>query len=422
VGAEGGKMEKYLWILVALALATTVAVGTLVRGPAPVTIERSERPRITSPEVTEAELGELVSGNTSFALDLYGSLRQGEGNLLFSPYSISQCLAMVYAGARGETAQEIASALGFKLPEERLHPAFDALDLSLLERANVSGNELLVANGIWAQRGFPVKREYLDLLAAYYGAGLMRVDFRRDPEGARMRINRWVEEKTKGRIEELFAQGSINPQTLLVLANAIYFKGLWEEEFEPAGRMPFYLLNGSTVEVEMMRKEGRFGYTAGEGYEAVEVPYKGGELSFVLILPDEGTFQTFEERFTSHVLQSVLEGLRELTLELTMPKFTFSYGFDLKKSLRELGIERAFSGGADFSGMAEGELFIAQAVHKAFIQVDEKGTEAAAATGMTVGRGLIKEVKVDRPFLFLIHDRRTGAILFLGRVLDPRGG
>jgi len=416
-------MEKYLWILVALALATTVAVGVLIQGPrpAPVTIERSERPRITSPGVTEAELRELVSGNTSFALNLYGSLRQEEGNLLFSPYSISQCLAMVYAGARGETAQEIASALGFGLPEERLHPAFDALDLSLIERANASGNELSVANGIWAQRGFPVKREYLDLLAAYYGAGLMRVDFRRDPEGARRRINRWVEEETKGRIEELFPQGSINPQTLLVLANAIYFKGLWEEEFEPAGRMPFYLLDGSTVEVEMMRKEGRFGYTAGEGYEAVEIPYKGGELSFVLILPEKGTFQTFEERFTSQILQGVLEGLRELTLELTMPKFTFSYGFDLKKSLRELGIERAFSGGADFSGMAEGEFFITQAVHKAFIRVDERGTEAAAATGMTVGRGLVKEVKVDRPFLFLIRDQRTGTILFLGRVVNPKG-
>ena len=414
-------MERYMWILVALALATAVAVGVLTRGPAPVTIERSERPRITSPRVTEAELGELVSGNTSFALNLYGSLRQEEGNLFFSPYSISQCLAMVYAGARGETAGEIASAIDFGLPEERLHPAFDALDLSLLERANVSGNELSVANGIWAQRGFPVKREYLDLLAAYYGAGLMRVDFRRDPEGARKRVNDWVKEETKGRIKELFARGSINPQTLLVLANAIYFKGLWEEEFEPAGRMPFYLLDGSTVEVEMMQKEGRFGYTAGEGYEAVEIPYKGGELSFVLILPEKGTFQTYEERFTSQILQGVLEGLRELSLELTVPKFTFSYGFDLKKSLRELGIERAFSGGADFSGMAEGELFIAQAVHKAFIRVDERGTEAAAATGVTVGRGLIKEVKVDRPFLFLIRDQRTGTILFLGRVVNPKG-
>lgn len=411
-------MNKELWVLILLFLAIAVGGVMMVeRGSAPVAIERSPKPRVTTSEVSEAELLGLARSVDSFSFDLYRALEK-EGNLFFSPYSITMAFAMLYGGASGDTAREMALALGF--PAEGLHPAFNALDLSVGERAKASGNELVVANAIWAQRGFPLRREYLDLLAEHYGAGVRRLDFRKDPEGSRALINNWVKAETKGKIEELFPPGSVGPSTLIALTNAVYFKGLWKERFEPAGLGTFHLLDGGEAQVEMMRKEERLGYMAGQDYQAVEIPYKGGELSMVIILPDEGKFREVEERLSIELLDEVTKGLREIQVKLSMPTFSFSSGFSLKEPLEALGMEKAFSPEADFSGMSEeGGFYVTAAVHKAFIRVDEEGTEAAAATGISVGRALAVQVVVDRPFIFLIRDRLSNTILFLGRVTRP---
>ena len=412
--------ERWVWLVVLAVAMLGLALGTLFAPPRPaVELLHSPKPRNVTPEVSVAERRQLAAGNTSFALALYRRLRQSEGNLVLSPYSISLAMAMVYAGATGETAREMATTLRFPLPQSRLHPAFNALDLDLGRRAESAGLELKIANAIWGQRGYAFKQAYLDLLALNYGAGLRGLDFQRDPEGSRKIINAWVSEETKGKIEELFPPDSVRPNTTLVLANAVYFRGTWEEKFSPAGRGIFHLLDGAKIEVQMMRRTGRTGYMAGDGYRAVEIRYKGGAFSMVVVLPDSGRFGEFEAKFGPELLEEVVAKLRETEVDLTMPTFSFSYGFDLRESLTELGMVRAFSGGADFSGIAEGGLFISAAVHKAFIRVDEEGTEAAAATGVVVGRALVTEVTVDRPFVFFIRDRETGTILFLGRVTDP---
>ena len=413
---------KLFWAFILAFIALGIAVGLWQLGPA-VREEhlRAPVPRETAPVVPGEDLAELVAGNTAFALDLFRSLSEREGNLVLSPYSISLALSLVYAGARGETEHQIAQALHFTLPGERLHPAFNALDLSL-QGATGPKLELVVANTLWAQRGLKIKDGYLELLARNYGSGVHALDFRRAPEASRRRINSWVSEHTKHKIEELLPEGSITFLTELVLTNAIYFRGTWEHKFEPAGEEPFRLLDGTEVSVPMMEREGRFGYAAGVGYQAVEVPYVGGRLSFVAILPERYT--EFEEALVPERLEEVLEGLEERELKLLMPKFSFESGFELREHLERLGMAAPFSPEADLSGIADGELSLSSVVHRAFIRVTEEGTEAAAATGVIVGRGLIVplEVRLDRPFLFLVRDRETGAILFLGRVLDPRGG
>jgi serpin B len=394
----------------------------------------SQKERIASPDVPDADVNELVEGNSAFAVDLYRFLvdRQGGENLFYSPYSISLALAMTYAGARSETEEQMADALHFTLPQDDLHPAFNALDQELARRGEGAkgkdgqGFRLNIANAIWGQMDYAFLDAFLDVLATNYGAGLRVLDFAGAPEESRVTINDWVSEETEGKIENLIPQGAIDPLTRLVLTNAIYFNAAWAHPFqeEATKEGPFTVLDGGRVMVPMMRQAESFGYARGEGYQAVELPYDGREMSMVILLPDRDGFDAFEDSLDARRVEAIIKTLKYRQVALTMPRFEFDSHFSLNQALVALGMPAAFSGGADFSGMTGNrDLFISDVLHKAFVSVDEEGTEAAAATAVVMKLAVVEDepipVTIDRSFIFLIRDVRTGAILFVGRVVDP---
>jgi serpin B len=411
-------------------VASPTAVGT---EPAEqVEVAQSETRRVTSPAVPEADLAELVAGNSAFAFDLYQALRGSQDNLLYSPCSISLALAMTYSGARGETKQQMADTLSFTLPDDRLHPAFNALDLELAARGEdphggeSSRFQLNIANAIWGQEGYAFLPGFLDVLAENYGAGLRLLDFVSAPEESRLTINDWVSEQTEGKIPDLMPQDSIDESTRLVLTNAIYFNAGWAFPFEPQDTEEgtFYLLDGGEVTVPMMKQGQEFAYAEGEGYQAVSLPYGTSGVSMLLLVPQAGQFETFESSLNAERVDAIAKGLEPWGVILSMPKFDFESSFDLGETLAAMGMPDAFfSGVADFSGMTGSpELFISAVVHKAFISVDEEGTEAAAATGVAMATSAPPgpvELTIDRPFVFLIRDYETGAVLFVGRVMNP---
>jgi len=391
----------------------------------------SDKPRVTSPDVATSDLGDLVGGNSAFAFDLYQYLSGKEGNLFYSPYSISLALAMTYAGARGETERQMADTLHFTLSQDQLHNAFNGLDLELASRGEGAqgkdgeGFRLNIVNAIWGQRDYKFLGEFLDVLAENYGAGLRLLDFINAPEEARVTINDWVSDQTEGRIEDLIPQGVIDALTRLVLTNAIYFNAAWLSPFDEdaTGDGRFYLLDGSNVTVPMMRQTESFGYAEGEGYQAVELLYDGSELSMVILLPERGHFEEFEASLDADQVDSILGDLGYKAVDVSLPKFEFESEFSLVDTLAAMGMPIAFSGVADFSGMTGSrDLYIAEILHKAFVSVDEAGTEAAAATAVVMTETAIEEpveVTADRPFVFLIRDTETGTVLFVGRVTNP---
>lgn len=391
---------------------------------------RSDLARELQPNVSPTELETFVSDNTAFAAELYRAVSGKPGNLFMSPHSISTALAMTYAGANGNTATEMAATLRFTLPDAQLHAAFNKLDLELAARAaNASGDtipfRLTTANAIFGQRDKAFMPPFLDTLAVNYGAGLRVMDFLTDPDGARVTINDWVEDKTNDRIEDLLPDGSITTDTRLVLTNAIYFSAAWEEPFpesETADR-PFQLGDGTMVSVPSLHHAHERGYAAGDGYRAAELPYDGGQLSMVVVVPDD--LAAFEASLDAQLIGSIVDSLSTHLLDLTLPKFEFDAPLPLKDVLVELGMVDAFTdGAADFSGIdGTRDLLITDVLHKGFVSIDEKGTEAAAATAVVVGTTSVPEpatLVVDKPFVFFIRDRPTGAILFVGRVVDPR--
>jgi serpin B len=393
---------------------------------------KSDKPRITSPDVSPADEALLIEGNSAFAFNLYQALREKDGNLFYSPHSISLALAMTYAGARGETEQQMADTLHFILSQDSLHSAFNSLDIELGKRGQEAqgkdgeGFRLNIVNAIWGQKDYSFLPAFLDVLAQNYGAGLRTLDFIKESENSRVTINDWVSDQTEGRIEDLIPQGAIDALTRLVLTNAIYFNAAWEYPFneDMTAEGPFYLLDGEQVTVPMMKQTESFGYTEVEGYQAVELPYDGGELSMVIFLPEAGQFEAFEQGLQAQQVDTIIKSLRLAEVTITMPQFEFDSDFSLKDTLAGMGMPIAFTENADFSGMTGNrELFISDVIHKAFVSVDEKGTEAAAASAviMTLSAmpSQLVEVTIDRPFIFLIRDIDTGAILFVGRVLNP---
>jgi len=424
-------MKDKLWLSVLMVALMSGLVACTQ--PASGEVLHSEKPRVTSPDVSEADLATLVNGNSTFALDLYQTIKERGGNLFYSPYSISLALAMTYSGARGETEQQMADTLCFVLSQDRLHPAFNSLDIELSRRGegakgkDEKGFRLNVVNAIWGQKDYKFLSEFLDVLAENYGAGLRILDFASAPEESRLTINNWVSDQTEGRIKDLIPQGLIDSLTRLVLTNAIYFNAAWQEPFEEDATHDgtFYLLNGDEITVPMMRQTESFGYGEGDGYQAVELPYDGREVSMVILLPTAGNFKSFEDSLDAQRLDEIIGGLEYRRVALTMPKFEFDSDFSLGETLAAMGMPVAFSSGADFSGMTGNrELFIADVVHKAFVSVDEAGTEAAAATAVVMPMAIMPpeepiEVTVDHPFVFLIRDIETGTILFIGRVVNP---
>jgi serpin B len=392
---------------------------------APAVEERSDKVRITSPALETGDLATLAADNRHFALDLYQAIRAKPGNLVFSPASISLALAMTYGGAAGTTATEMASTLRFSLPPARLHPTFDALDLAL-EAPPTGGDgafKLSLANALWGQEGFTFLPPFLDLLATNYGAGLHVVDFAHATEAARLTINQWVSDQTNAKIPKLLAPGVLDASTVLVLANAVYFHADWDSAFRPdSPNGPFQTATAS-VSVPMMVRKDPVAGVAGAGYKMATLPYKGGTASMVVIVPDAGTFDAFEAGLTFDALEAILAHATTTGYLLSMPRFKFGAAVGLHDTLSKMGMPDAFGGSADFSGIDGGhDLFIGDVIHQAMIAVDEKGTEAAAATAVTVettGGGFAESLTVDRPFLFAIRDEATGTILFLGRVVDP---
>ena len=401
--------------------------ATSAPGATPALEARSARPREIAPQTSGEDLAALAAGNQNFAFDLYQAVRGEDGNLFYSPYSLSLALAMTYAGARGTTEAEMAETLHFTLPQAQLHPAFNGLDLALTDaRDDAEAFELSLANAVWGQQGFDFTPEFLDALAVNYGAGLRLADFV-DPsqrDQARQTINTWVSDETEGRIEDLLPEGILNADTRLVLANAIYFKADWETPFaaEATMPMPFTLADGSQLEVPTMSRRASTGYAASEDVELMEMYYKGGRASMVILLPAPGEFEAFEASLDAQRVEALTERLEPGDLQLYLPKFEYAASLDLGATLADLGMPSAFDpNAADFSVMdGRRDLYLTSVVHKAFVAVDEKGTEAAAATGVVAGATSMPQVvMVDRPFIYLIRDSETGTVLFVGRVVNP---
>ncbi len=394
---------------------------------------KSQLARTQTPAVDDADLDRLIADNNAFAFDLYQKLRTENGNLFYSPLSISMALSMVYAGARGETATQMAQTMHYALSQEKLHPAFNRLDLELNARRNNVGPDsgdgftLRVVNAIWGQKGKSWLSTFLDTLAVNYGAGLCILDFMADPEAARQTINGWVAGQTEQKIQDLLPKGAIDSATRMVLTNAIYFKASWAYPFDKSETNDdvFTLLDSSSVTTPTMNQTGDFPYAAGDGYVALALPYAGDDLSMIIVLPESDQFQTFESLLTAEKISDVTARLTNTRIALSMPLFQIEDPTSLSNILGSLGMTLAFlPGEADFSGMdGTRALRISEVLHKAFVNVNEEGTEAAAATAVIIDAGaspsLPVEVKVNRPFIFLIRDK-TGVILFIGRVVNPQ--
>jgi len=366
-----------------------------------------------------------------FAFDLYGRLRSEQnGNLFFSPQSISTALAMTYAGARGETAAEMARTMHFSLPQDRLSAAYAELLRALRPPGGTQSYRLSIANRLWGQRGMPFLEPFVAVTRRDYGAELGLADFTTNAEGARGEINGWVAKQTEQKITDLIPARVLGPDTRLVLANAIYFRGDWAQQFEKRATrdQPFHVSGGTAVDVPLMFAKLTIGFAAqpDAALTVVELPYKGDDLSMLVLLPHAvDGLAGMEARLTAENVYRWRAGLERQDVLVYLPRFSIESGFGLASTLAAMGMPLAFSGRADFSGMnGQRDLSISTVVHKARVDVDEQGTEAAAATGLAVGvRGIPPApptFRADHPFVFLIRHNPTGAILFLGRMTNPK--
>jgi serpin B len=375
--------------------------------------------------------------NSAFAGDLYQNLAAGSAgkNLFFSPFSISSALAMTWEGARGATADEMRKVLHVPVAEgkpwdnARMHAAVGALGKKFNQPDQ--GFSLVVANALWAEKSMPLRPEFLASIQPNYDAKLASMDFIAAPDAARKQINTWVEEKTKDRIKDLLPDGSIDPDTRLVLTNAIYFKAAWPTEFQQdlTKERDFQLADGTKVKVPTMHNPSvNLARHKGDGFEVVELNYEGNSVVMTIVLPDAADgLPAIENALTAESWNAWANALKPTLTDLYLPKFKLETGYPLKESLKKLGMPLAF-GNADFSGITGSDsLVISAVIHKAFVEVDEKGTEAAAATAVTISRASAmieteepKLLRIERPFLFAIRERESGTLLFLGRVIEPR--
>jgi serpin B len=387
------------------------------------------------PGIGDKPMTDVVRGNNAFALDLYGKVRGQPGNAFLSPYSISTALAMTYAGARGETADQMARVLHLGGDPEATHRGFEDLMRSLdgdgKEDAAKRGYRLDVANRLWGKDQFHFLPEFIELTRIRYGAGLERIDFARSDAAIRA-INDWIAKKTQDKIQDLLHPGDVGSQTRLVLTNAIYFKGSWADPFSKGLTRdePFHTSATASAPVPTMHRQAKFRYFEGDGLKALELPYGPGDLAMDVLLPDAvDGLPALEARLAPDALDRWLGGLGEREVVVALPKFTMTSRFELGEILKTMGMPRAFTPGqADFSGIAtEEELAISAVIHQAFVDVNEEGTEAAAATAVTIRamKAIVPRkpdsFRADHPFLFLIRDVRSGSLLFLGRVANPKG-
>ena len=370
----------------------------------------------------------VVAGNNKFALELYGKLENQQGNLFLSPYSISTALAMTSAGARGQTEKQMAETLCFApVKNEQFHRTFGEIIGQLNASGAKGGYELTVANALWGQKDYKFLPEFLTLVRENYGGDLKQVDFATQTEAARKTINAWVESKTKDKIKELIKPKMLDSMTRLVLTNAIYFKGKWASPFKPERTQdfPFTLLDGKKNDVPMMSQKTHFGYTETNDIQVLEMFYVNNDLSMVILLPKKlDGIKELEKELVSDNLADWLGKIHKREVQVFFPRFKMTSEFELARVLSAMGMLDAFTSKADFSGMTGNkDLFISAVVHKAYVDVNEEGTEAAAATGVAMKSTSVGKppavFRADHPFIFLIHDNQTGSILFLGRVANP---
>jgi serpin B len=415
-------MQRFFLLLAAMAL---LVLGTSSKAEDNDTVPK-RRPKGSQEEIA------LVKGNNAFAFDLYAKLRDKKGPLFFSPYSISTALAMTYAGARGKTAAEMARTLHFTLGANRLHPAFKNLITDLNASGRKETYRLHVANALWAQKGYPFRPEFIKLALDDYQGEAILVDFRR-PDRARRAINAWVEKKTQDKIKELFKPDTLDPRTRLVLTNAIYFKAPWHYKFpKQATKKGKFRRPGAKPfkKVPLMHLTSNSLYYEGENFQLLELAYKGDELAMVVLLPKKvDGLAALEKKLAEERLEGWLKRVQTYQVDITLPRLKITAEFDLENILSAMGMRLAFSNNADLSGMTESnDLKITKVVHKAFMKVNEEGTEAAAATGVRVGLKLARRgsskpraiFRADHPFVLLIRHRRSDSILFLGRVTNPQ--
>lgn len=414
-------MKNLIYLIVGAALLMNIAVGAK---------EKKD---------DGAEM--IVNGNNAFALDLYAQLKNNEGNLFYSPYSISTALAMTYAGARDQTAEQMAQTLhfpeckgsdspGWMRTTEQFHRAFGRVIDRLNQQGKKNDYQLSVANALWGQKGYPFLDSFIELNNQYYDARIKQVDFVKETEKTQKKINQWVEDKTNEKIKNLIPQGALNALTRLVLTNAIYFKGNWAEQFDKdmTKNADFFVSSDKTVTAPLMYQKEDFKYGQSDTLQLLELTYKGEDLSMLILLPKEKDgLADMEKELTTRNLAEWQKKMHKQEVEVFLPKFKMTSQFSLAETLEKMGMPDAFDvGKADFSGMTGNkDLFISAVLHKAFVEVNEEGTEAAAATGVMMSLSMALEQSVfraDHPFVFIIKDNNTGSILFVGRVVDPTTG
>jgi serpin B len=391
----------------------------------------------------------VAQGNNEFALKLYAKLGSEQGNLFCSPYSISTALAMPYVGAKGQTETQMAEVL--RLPvaapskgtnmtarkaeltrptmsKQRFHSAFGSIIKGLNVRGQKGGYQLTVANALWGQKDYGFLADFVQLIKDHYQGNLNEVDYVSAAEAAAKAINAWVEEQTNGKIKNLISPGVLNSMTRLVLTNAIYFKGNWARQFkkEDTRDAPFTLSSGQKVNTPMMNQTAEFKYMQAEDFQALELPYVDDELSMVIFLPKKyDGLGEFEKRLTIENVTKWQGRLGKRKVIVSIPKFKLTSQFGLGGVLKSMGMKDAFSGAADFSGInGKKDLFISAVIHKAYVDVNEEGTEAAAATAVTMQVTSVMPrppvFRADHPFFFLIRDNKSKSILFLGRITNPQ--
>lgn len=411
------------------SLLLAAALGCGSRGGAPAGVAPVEPPGVAAgaplARITAAapagDVARVVAASNDLGLELYRAVAGQGGNTVLSPSSISLALSMIYAGAGGDTRAAFEEVLGAGLAEPAYHRAMNGLERQLASRDGAD-TRLEIVNQAFAQDGLAAQPAFLATLAQEYGAGLRLLEFLEAADLSRRAINGWVSERTEGLVPELFSPDAIDASTRFVLVNALLFEGAWSEGFDPARTRAagFTCLDGSSAQVQMMWSEKAFARTATlDGVTVAALPYRGGRLSLVILMPDAGTFPAFEAGLTAARLDGYVAALGTSRRNLGLPRFTIRTDADLIPSLADAGLGIAFGPSADFSRLASDPLAITAVVHDATIRVDETGTVAAAATGGSVGVSGPLSVVVDRPFVFLVRDDATGAVLFLGRMVGP---
>lgn len=378
--------------------------------------------------VNSKELSAVVNANNQFAFDLYQNLNAKDKgkNIFVSPYSISTALAMAFEGSNGNTRKQMAGVFHFDMPDAKRRAGFS----TLIEQTNAGPGKhykLSVANALWGQKGYHFEPVFTQTIDKFYGGGFNEVDFPDDKPATIHKINTWVEDKTAGKIRDLIHSDDINELTRLVITNAIYFKGDWASQFKKAATKdePFHLSNGKTVQAPMMRQTGDFRFARENGMAVIELPYQDNDLSMIAILPD-GDIEKMGEGLSLGNMQKLRAAMRSQEVDVTIPRFKFDARYLIGGNLSAMGMPDAFSEGlADFSGITgKKDLYITSVIHQAMIDVNEEGSEAAAATAVVMGGKSVRfdmpeTFHADRPFFFMIVHNATGSILFMGRVSNP---